>query len=224
MFLCVLRMKFRLHVLVKRPLLALGPSVTLPHLFTLYFHPLAATPTCLLVLPIVYPLLLLSSALNVFSPHLCTSSQSLAQPCHLELVASPLTDKLGRELDPLHPPSDSQPSLAEFLAAPLQLQEGEVGIIDSNICNMYFQSPDSSSSQFSVHEDMLCAGDLLTGKSICRVSEPSSMSPIGNPSPSVSCLDPASAPDFLFLSPPQPEVSESKDRSSQRVHSIFFIF
>uniref|UniRef100_A0A671E0I7 tryptase n=1 Tax=Rhinolophus ferrumequinum TaxID=59479 RepID=A0A671E0I7_RHIFE len=56
----------------------------------------------------------------------------------------------------------------EFLAAPLQLQEGEVGIIDSNICNMYFQSPDSNSSQFSVHEDMLCAGDLLTGKSICR--------------------------------------------------------
>lgn len=217
-------MKFRLHVLMRRPLLALGPSITLPHFFTPYFHPLAATPTSLLVLPVVFPLLLLSSALNVFSLHLCTSFQSLAQSCHLELVASPLTDKLGRELDPLHPTSDPQPSPAEFLAAPFQLQEGEVGIIDSNVCNMYFQAPDSSSSKFSVHEDMLCTGDLLTGKSICRVSEPSSMSPIGNPSPSVSCLDPASAPDFLFLSPPKPEVSESKDRSSQRVHSIFFIF
>ncbi|XP_046939503.1 serine protease 40-like [Lynx rufus] len=56
----------------------------------------------------------------------------------------------------------------DFLAAPFQLQEGEVGIIDSEVCKMYFQSPDSSSSEYSIHEDMFCAGDLMTGKSICR--------------------------------------------------------
>ncbi|ELK02635.1 Testicular serine protease 2 [Pteropus alecto] len=56
----------------------------------------------------------------------------------------------------------------ELLAPPLQLQEGEVGIMDNNVCKMYFQGPDSSSSQYSLHEDMLCAGDLITGKSICR--------------------------------------------------------
>ncbi|XP_025711170.1 serine protease 40 isoform X2 [Callorhinus ursinus] len=56
----------------------------------------------------------------------------------------------------------------DFLASPLQLQEGEVGIVDSEICKIYFQSPDSSSSEYSIHEDMFCAGDLMTGKSICR--------------------------------------------------------
>ncbi|KAF3824577.1 hypothetical protein GH733_008862 [Mirounga leonina] len=56
----------------------------------------------------------------------------------------------------------------DFLASPLQLQEGEVGIVDSEVCKMYFQSPDSSSSEYSIHEDMFCAGDLMTGKSICR--------------------------------------------------------
>uniref|UniRef100_G1LVJ5 tryptase n=1 Tax=Ailuropoda melanoleuca TaxID=9646 RepID=G1LVJ5_AILME len=56
----------------------------------------------------------------------------------------------------------------DFLASPFQLQEGEVGIIDSEVCKMYFQSPDSSGSEYSIHEDMFCAGDLMTGKSICR--------------------------------------------------------
>ncbi|XP_044100313.1 serine protease 40-like [Neovison vison] len=55
-----------------------------------------------------------------------------------------------------------------FLAPPFQLQEGEVGIIDSEVCKIYFQSPDSSSSEYSIHEDMFCAGDLMTGKSICQ--------------------------------------------------------
>nr|KAF6495874.1 hypothetical protein HJG63_010204 [Rousettus aegyptiacus] len=52
----------------------------------------------------------------------------------------------------------------EFLVPPLQLQEGEVGIIDNNVCKIYFQEPNSSSSQYSLHEDMLCAGDLITGR------------------------------------------------------------
>ncbi|XP_022379956.1 serine protease 40 [Enhydra lutris kenyoni] len=56
----------------------------------------------------------------------------------------------------------------DFLAPPFQLQEGEVGIIDSEVCKMYFQLPDSSSSEYSIHEDMFCAGDLMTGKSICQ--------------------------------------------------------
>ncbi|XP_070263604.1 serine protease 40-like [Myotis yumanensis] len=54
----------------------------------------------------------------------------------------------------------------EFLPPPSQLQEGEVGIIDNEVCKIYFQSPNTS--KYSLHEDMLCAGDLITGKSICR--------------------------------------------------------
>ena len=83
----------------------------------------------------------------------------------------------------LQPTSDLPTLLtpADFLAAPFQLQEGEVGIIDSEVCKMYFQSPDSSSSEYSIHEDMFCAGDLMTGKSICRVSEIGSVYQVGTP-------------------------------------------
>nr|KAF6453579.1 hypothetical protein HJG59_014915 [Molossus molossus] len=56
----------------------------------------------------------------------------------------------------------------EYLGAPLQLQEGEVGILSNDICKVYFQTSDTSKNNYSVHEDMLCAGDLNTGKAICR--------------------------------------------------------
>ncbi|KAM8784456.1 inactive serine protease 39-like [Rhynchonycteris naso] len=56
----------------------------------------------------------------------------------------------------------------EFLKPPLQLQEAELGVMSSDSCNLYFQSPDSMDSKYSVHEDMLCAGNLLSGKSLCR--------------------------------------------------------
>uniref|UniRef100_A0A2K6ERZ0 Peptidase S1 domain-containing protein n=1 Tax=Propithecus coquereli TaxID=379532 RepID=A0A2K6ERZ0_PROCO len=59
------------------------------------------------------------------------------------------------------------------LPAPLQLQEAEVGLIGSEFCGNYFQPPDPSDHPgraFSVQDDMLCATDLINGKSICRVS------------------------------------------------------
>ncbi|XP_066093632.1 serine protease 40-like [Saccopteryx bilineata] len=56
----------------------------------------------------------------------------------------------------------------EFLKPPSQLQEAEVGVMGSSSCNLYFQSPNSMDSKYSVHEDMLCAGNLLSGKSLCR--------------------------------------------------------
>nr|KAF6453576.1 hypothetical protein HJG59_014915 [Molossus molossus] len=56
----------------------------------------------------------------------------------------------------------------KYLGAPLQLQEGEVGILSNDICKVYFQTSDTSKNNYSVHEDMLCAGDLNTGKAICR--------------------------------------------------------
>uniref|UniRef100_A0A8C3WVU5 tryptase n=1 Tax=Catagonus wagneri TaxID=51154 RepID=A0A8C3WVU5_9CETA len=55
-----------------------------------------------------------------------------------------------------------------LLGEPFTLQEAELGIIESQICTMFFQGPQPGSSTYSVHEDMLCAGELLTGKSICR--------------------------------------------------------
>ncbi|KAI5941775.1 Transmembrane protease serine 9 [Manis javanica] len=52
-------------------------------------------------------------------------------------------------------PNTSWASQKEFLPAPLQLQEGKVGIMDPNICSMYFRPPDSTSSQYAV-----CRGPL----------------------------------------------------------------
>ncbi|KAM9249276.1 serine protease 40-like [Dugong dugon] len=56
----------------------------------------------------------------------------------------------------------------EFLPLPFHLQEGKVGIIENEFCRNYFPPPDPNKRVYSVHEDMLCAGDLNTGKSICR--------------------------------------------------------
>lgn len=57
---------------------------------------------------------------------------------------------------------------------------------------MYFQSPESSGSEYSIHEDMFCAGDLMTGKSICRVSEIGFVYPVGTQAASLLrwCLSP----------------------------------
>nr|XP_034366998.1 putative serine protease 47 isoform X2 [Arvicanthis niloticus] len=53
------------------------------------------------------------------------------------------------------------------LSPPFSLQEGEVGIIENELCDaLYGQRADQSRNY--VHEEMLCAGGLSTGKSICR--------------------------------------------------------
>ncbi|XP_017742703.1 PREDICTED: serine protease 40 [Rhinopithecus bieti] len=58
-----------------------------------------------------------------------------------------------------------------FLPEPFQLQEAEVGVMENSVCGSFFQPQypgQPSSSDYTIHEDMLCAGDLVTGKSICR--------------------------------------------------------
>uniref|UniRef100_A0A2K5Q3P5 Peptidase S1 domain-containing protein n=1 Tax=Cebus imitator TaxID=2715852 RepID=A0A2K5Q3P5_CEBIM len=60
-----------------------------------------------------------------------------------------------------------------LLPAPFQLQEAEVGVMENSVCASFFQPQhpsQSSSSDYSIQEDMLCAGDLITGKAICQVS------------------------------------------------------
>ncbi|XP_007948709.1 serine protease 40-like [Orycteropus afer afer] len=56
----------------------------------------------------------------------------------------------------------------EFLPSPFHLQEGEVGILENEFCRNYFPPSTPNSRVYSVHEDMLCAGDLNTGKAVCR--------------------------------------------------------
>uniref|UniRef100_A0A2K5Z5W3 Peptidase S1 domain-containing protein n=1 Tax=Mandrillus leucophaeus TaxID=9568 RepID=A0A2K5Z5W3_MANLE len=59
------------------------------------------------------------------------------------------------------------------LPEPFQLQEAEVGVMENSVCGSFFQPQypgQPSSSDYTIHEDMLCAGDLITGKAICRVS------------------------------------------------------
>uniref|UniRef100_A0A2I3HCT9 Peptidase S1 domain-containing protein n=1 Tax=Nomascus leucogenys TaxID=61853 RepID=A0A2I3HCT9_NOMLE len=60
-----------------------------------------------------------------------------------------------------------------FLPEPFQLQEAEVSVMDNSVCGSFFQPQypgQPSSSDYTIHEDMLCPGDLITGKAICRVS------------------------------------------------------
>ncbi|XP_006253562.1 putative serine protease 47 isoform X3 [Rattus norvegicus] len=53
------------------------------------------------------------------------------------------------------------------LLPPFSLQEGEVGIIENEFCNALYGQRLGQSRNY-VHEEMLCAGGLSTGKSICR--------------------------------------------------------
>ncbi|OBS75739.1 hypothetical protein A6R68_17808 [Neotoma lepida] len=53
------------------------------------------------------------------------------------------------------------------LLPPFPLQEGEVGIIENELCNALYGRRPSQSRDY-VHEEMLCAGGLSTGKSICQ--------------------------------------------------------
>ncbi|CAM9824080.1 unnamed protein product [Rangifer tarandus platyrhynchus] len=52
------------------------------------------------------------------------------------------------------------------LLEPFHLQEGKVSFIENKFCNMLYGH--AKGRNFSVHEDMLCAGDFSTGKSICH--------------------------------------------------------
>uniref|UniRef100_A0A2I3HT50 Peptidase S1 domain-containing protein n=1 Tax=Nomascus leucogenys TaxID=61853 RepID=A0A2I3HT50_NOMLE len=61
-----------------------------------------------------------------------------------------------------------------FLPEPFQLQEAEVSVMDNSVCGSFFQPQypgQPSSSDYTIHEDMLCPGDLITGKAICRCRE-----------------------------------------------------
>ncbi|KAK7797386.1 hypothetical protein U0070_024050, partial [Myodes glareolus] len=53
------------------------------------------------------------------------------------------------------------------LLPPFSLQEGEVGIIENEFCNALYGRRPGQNKDY-VHEEMLCAGGLSTGKSICR--------------------------------------------------------
>ncbi|ELR46193.1 hypothetical protein M91_21331, partial [Bos mutus] len=51
------------------------------------------------------------------------------------------------------------------LLEPFHLQEGKVSFTENIFCNMLYGL--AKGKNFSVQEDMLCAGDFSTGKSIC---------------------------------------------------------
>ncbi|KAM5259868.1 putative serine protease 47 [Hipposideros larvatus] len=54
------------------------------------------------------------------------------------------------------------------LLPPFQLKEGKVGLIENKFCNMLYGQRLGKGRTYCVHEEMLCAGDFLTGKAICR--------------------------------------------------------
>ncbi|XP_012593943.1 putative serine protease 47 isoform X2 [Microcebus murinus] len=54
------------------------------------------------------------------------------------------------------------------LSPPFNLQEGKVVLIENMFCNFLYGQIDGKGNNYSVHEDMVCAGDFSTGKSICQ--------------------------------------------------------
>ncbi|XP_062954879.1 serine protease 40-like [Cynocephalus volans] len=58
----------------------------------------------------------------------------------------------------------------KFLPEPLQLQEAEVTLVTNNYCKMFYPTPPGPPRRdvYGIYDDMVCAGDLFTGKSICR--------------------------------------------------------
>ncbi|XP_008589328.1 PREDICTED: serine protease 40-like, partial [Galeopterus variegatus] len=58
----------------------------------------------------------------------------------------------------------------KFLPEPLQLQEAEVTLVTNNYCKIFYPTPPGPPRRdvYGIYDDMVCAGDLFTGKSICR--------------------------------------------------------
>lgn len=69
----------------------------------------------------------------------------------------------------------------EQLHSPFRLQEGKVGLVGNELCNVLYRQRLSKSAAYSVQDEMLCAGDFSTGKAICQVSEAVSLSPLPAP-------------------------------------------
>lgn len=65
------------------------------------------------------------------------------------------------------------PIRTEHLHSPFRLQEGNVNLIENQVCNMLYRRKFSHSKTYFVQEEMLCAGNFSTGKAICQVSFPS---------------------------------------------------
>lgn len=61
-----------------------------------------------------------------------------------------------------------------------------MGLIEDKFCNMLYRQRLGQGRTCSVHEEMLCAGDFLTGKAICQVSEAISVIPLPDIRASVS--------------------------------------
>lgn len=67
--------------------------------------------------------------------------------------------------------------LTADLLPPFHLQEGRVGLMENKLCDTLPGQRLGKDRPYFVYEEMLCAGDLLTGKAMCQVSEPMSVLP-----------------------------------------------
>uniref|UniRef100_A0A2K6U427 Peptidase S1 domain-containing protein n=1 Tax=Saimiri boliviensis boliviensis TaxID=39432 RepID=A0A2K6U427_SAIBB len=124
--------------------------------------------------------------------HLMASDITLLQPHrHAEFSSHILPACLPEPTTELAPSSSCWVSgwgmVTEdvLLPEPFQLQEAEVGIMENSVCASFFQPQhpgQPSSSDYSIHEDMLCAGDLITGKLRPREEAYSPSETLGVPS------------------------------------------
>ncbi|KAL1771799.1 Testicular serine protease 1 [Sigmodon hispidus] len=94
----------------------------------------------------------------------------------------------------------------KFLPAPFPLQDAEVVLLDDKKCEAFFVTPEISTIQYkTIKEDMICAGDINKGKSICRGDSGGPLVcsldgywyVIGLASWMAACLEPISSPNIF---------------------------
>uniref|UniRef100_A0A8C9UT75 Peptidase S1 domain-containing protein n=1 Tax=Spermophilus dauricus TaxID=99837 RepID=A0A8C9UT75_SPEDA len=103
-----------------------------------------------------------------------------------------------------------------FLPPPMQLQEAELMLVPSDVCDSFYRPPnpaDAGPKPPGIHEDALCAGDYINERSICRVSKTSLDSPAELGHLLVAVLCPSI---YVFFVPRAPR--------HHSIPSIFFSF
>ncbi|XP_027296162.2 serine protease 40 isoform X1, partial [Cricetulus griseus] len=94
----------------------------------------------------------------------------------------------------------------KFLPSPYPLQQAQVSLMDTKKCETFFQAPETNFIKYkAIKDDMLCAEDITSGKSICRGDSGGPLVcslngywyVVGLASWFASCLQPISTPNIF---------------------------
>ncbi|MEJ1285227.1 protein tyrosine phosphatase non-receptor type 18 [Cricetulus griseus] len=87
----------------------------------------------------------------------------------------------------------------EFLPSPYPLQQAQVSLMDTKKCETFFQAPETNFIKYkAIKDDMLCAEDITSGKSICRHAQ----APVSHQASRSSVSEGHLLPRFDDMAPP----------------------